>query len=128
MLKRIFIVGVIVALTGCATHQQANTAVGAGVGAVIGNAVGGRGGAAVGAVLGTAIGSQQPTHSQPRVIEQQVIVQQPRYYQQTQVCYTDGGILNHRRNMCWQAYSYDAVARSACFHQAEQFARVCSYR
>jgi hypothetical protein len=79
MLKRIFTVGIIVALTGCATHQQANTAVGAGVGAVIGNAVGGRGGAAVGAVLGTAIGSQQPTYSQPRVVEQQVIVQQPNY-------------------------------------------------
>jgi len=126
MLKRIFIVGLIVALTGCATHQQANTAVGAGVGAVIGNAVGGRGGAAVGAVLGTAIGGQQPT--QGRVIEQQVIVQQPRYYQQTQTCYTDGQILLHRREMCWRAYGHDAMSRSACFHQAEQFALVCSRR
>jgi hypothetical protein len=126
MLKRIFIVGVMVALTGCATHQQANTAVGAGVGAVIGNAVGGRGGAAVGAVLGTAIGSQQPTHSQPRVIEQQVIVQQPRYYQQTQTCYIDASILARRQEMCWNAYTYDAVKRSACFHQAEtQLAKVC---
>jgi len=128
MLKRIFIVGVMVALTGCATHQQANTAVGAGVGAVIGNAVGGRTGAAMGAVLGTAIGSQQPTYSQPRVIEQQIIVQQPRYYQQTQVCYTDGQILLHRREMCWRSYGHDAMSRSACFHQAEQFAKVCSHR
>jgi uncharacterized protein YcfJ len=128
MLKRILIVGVMVALTGCATHQQANTAVGAGVGAVIGNAVGGRGGAVAGAVLGTAIGSQQPTYNYPHVVEQQVIVQQPRYYQQTQVCYTDGAILAHRRDMCMRSYSYDPMSRSACFHQAEQFARVCSYR
>lgn len=126
MLKRIVVIGVLAALTGCATHQQANTAVGAGVGAVIGNAVGGRGGAVAGAVLGTAIGSQQPT--QPRVVEQQVIVQQPRYYQQTQTCYTDGSILYHRREMCWRAYGHDAMARSACLHQAEQFALVCSRR
>lgn len=126
MLKRIVIIGVLAALTGCATHQQANTAVGAGVGAVIGNAVGGRGGAVAGAVLGTAIGSQHP--AQPRVVEQQVIVQQPRYYQQTQTCYTDGPILLRRREMCWKAYGYDAMARSACFHQAEQLALVCSRR
>jgi hypothetical protein len=127
MLKRFFLIGAIVALTGCATHQQANTAVGAGVGAVVGNAIGGKAGAVMGGVVGASIGSNQPT--QPRVVEQHVIVQpQPRYYQQTQTCYTDGAILSHRRDMCWRAYSYDAMARSACFHQAEQFALVCTRR
>ena len=60
MLKKILIVAGILALTGCATHQQANTAVGAGVGAVIGHAIGGSSGAVVGGVVGTAIGSQHP--------------------------------------------------------------------
>ena len=126
MLKRILIVGILVALTGCATHQQANTAVGAGTGAIIGNAVGGKSGAVAGAIFGSMIGSQQPT--QPRVVEQQVIVQQPRYYHQAQTCYTDGAILSRRREMCWRAYGYDAMARSSCFHQAEQLAMVCSSR
>lgn len=65
MLKRILAVGALVALTGCATHQQANTAVGAGMGAVVGHAIGGQGGAVVGAVVGTAIGSQHPVHAPP---------------------------------------------------------------
>lgn len=76
MLKRILVISTMVALTGCATHQQANTAVGAGVGAVVGHAIGGRGGAAVGAVVGSAIGSNQPvqTHPTPVYIERQVII------------------------------------------------------
>jgi hypothetical protein len=126
MLKRILIVGIIAALTGCATHQQANTAVGAGAGAIIGNAVGGKPGAVAGTIFGSMIGSQQPT--QPRV-EQQVIVQPyPNHYQHTRTCYIDGQILAHRREMCWRAYGYDAMARSSCFHQAEQLAMVCSSR
>ncbi len=63
MLKRILVVGALVALTGCATHQQANTAVGASVGAVVGHAIGGNGGAVVGAVVGSTIGSQQPVYA-----------------------------------------------------------------
>lgn len=61
MLKKFVIIGALAALTGCATHQQANTAVGAGTGAVIGHAIGGHGGAVAGAVVGSMIGSQQPT-------------------------------------------------------------------
>lgn len=96
MLKRILIVGVMVALTGCATHQQANTAVGAGVGAVIGNAVGGHGAAAVGAVVGSMIGSQHPTYQpQPVYVYPAPVHVYPDYspcshywiYQERQACY-----------------------------------------
>jgi hypothetical protein len=52
-------------LVGCATHQQANTAVGAGIGAVVGQSVAGREGAAVGAAVGAVIGSNQPVQSGP---------------------------------------------------------------
>ena len=76
MLKKIVISTlVLLVLTGCATHQQANTAVGVGTGAVIGNAIGGRGGAAVGALIGASIGGQQPTQrGQTIYVERQVIV------------------------------------------------------
>lgn len=60
MYKLICSIIVLGSLTGCATHQQANTAVGAGVGAVVGHAIGGHGGAIAGAVVGSAIGSNQP--------------------------------------------------------------------
>lgn len=81
MLKKIGISTlVLLALSGCATHQQANTAVGAGTGAVIGNAIGGRGGAAVGALIGASIGGQQPTQRDQTVyVERQVIVPNRSY-------------------------------------------------
>ena len=96
MLKRIFAIGMLVALTGCATHQQANTAVGAGVGAVIGNAVGGRGAGAVGAVVGSMIGSQHSIHQpQPVYVYPAPVTVYPDYtpcahfwnYQERQACY-----------------------------------------
>jgi hypothetical protein len=87
---------VLLALSGCATHQQANTAVGAGAGAIIGNAIGGRSGAAVGAIMGAAVGSNQPT--QPHVIVERQVVRpsiiRPDYsmcnqwhYQERESCY-----------------------------------------
>jgi uncharacterized protein YcfJ len=120
MLKRIVVIGVLAALTGCATHQQANTAVGAGVGAVIGNAVGGRGSAVAGAVLGTAIGSQQPvhTHSAPAVIYGP---SQSSAYS----CYIDGHTRDARRNTCWRVHPYDALAREYCYRDADQKSTVC---
>lgn len=61
----------VLALTGCATHQQANTAVGAMSGAAIGHAVGGSAGAVAGAIIGSAIGGDQPTYrSTPPVVYQ----------------------------------------------------------
>ena len=69
MLKKlVYSTLVLIVLSGCATHQQANTAVGAGTGAIIGNAIGGRGGAAVGALMGAAIGGQQPTHQHGQTV------------------------------------------------------------
>lgn len=92
MLKKIGISTlVLLALTGCATHQQANTAVGAGTGAVIGNAIGGKGGAAVGALIGASIGGQQPTQrGQTVYVERQVIVpvnQCHQYIERERNCY-----------------------------------------
>jgi hypothetical protein len=72
MRKIVYSTLVLVALSGCATHQQANTAVGAGTGAIIGNALGGRGGAAVGALMGASIGSQQPTQRNI-IVERQIV-------------------------------------------------------
>lgn len=74
MLKKIFIIGAVVALTGCATHRQSNELAGAAVGGIIGNAIGGRGGAAVGAVIGAGVGGSQPTE---RV--QPVYIERPTY-------------------------------------------------
>lgn len=92
MLKKIGISTlVLMVLTGCATHQQANTAVGAGTGAVIGNAIGGHGGAAVGALIGASIGGQQPTYrGQTVYVERQVIVpinQCHQYVERERNCY-----------------------------------------
>jgi uncharacterized protein YcfJ len=96
---------VLIVLSGCATHQQANTAVGAGTGAIIGNAIGGRSGAAVGAVMGAAIGSQQPTQRNV-IVERQVIrstTVQPNY------------------SMCNQWNYYE---RESCYRGAEARARM----
>ena len=98
MLKKLIGISLVLALTGCATHQQANTAVGAGTGAIIGNAIGGRGGAAVGALIGASIGEQQPTHRGQNVyVERQIVhpaVVRPDYsvcnqwhYQERQSCF-----------------------------------------
>jgi uncharacterized protein YcfJ len=75
MRKIVYTTLVLVALSGCATHQQSNEMAGAVIGGAIGRQLGGTGGAILGAGMGAAIGSQQPTQSnQPRVIvERQVI-------------------------------------------------------
>ena len=92
MLKKIFIVGAVIALTGCATHQQSNELAGAAVGGIIGNAIGGRGGAAVGAVIGAGIGGSQPTQAAPVYVERQIIRQEivescgPRYHRNVNQC------------------------------------------
>jgi osmotically inducible lipoprotein OsmB len=93
MLKKILLVGAVVALTGCATHQQSNELAGAAVGGIIGNAVGGRGGAVLGAGLGAMIGHQQPTQREPQVIIERQIVQggivescRPRYHRDITQC------------------------------------------
>jgi hypothetical protein len=96
MLKKIFIVGALIALTGCATHQQSNELAGAAMGGVIGNAVGGRAGAVVGAGVGAMIGSQQPTQShrpvyierQPVYIERQPIRSCHHFIDRERSCYS----------------------------------------
>jgi hypothetical protein len=95
MLKKIFIIGAVVALTGCATHQQSNELAGAAMGGVIGNAVGGRAGAVLGAGVGAMIGGQQPTQSQrpvyterqPVYVERQVIRNCGHYIDRERSCY-----------------------------------------
>jgi hypothetical protein len=75
MLKKIVIVGALLALTGCATHQQSNELAGAAIGGVIGNAVGGRAGAVVGAGVGAMVGGNQPIQSSPPVVvERQIVI------------------------------------------------------
>ena len=97
MRKIVYSTLVLIALSGCASHQQANTAVGAGTGAIIGNAIGGRSGAAVGAIMGAAIGGNQPSQSSV-IVERQIVhpvSTQPDYgpcqpiwnYHERQSCY-----------------------------------------
>ena len=63
MLKRLLVITAAVALTGCATHQQSNQALGAVLGGAVGHhAIGGAAGTAIGAMVGGAIGGNQPTH------------------------------------------------------------------
>lgn len=113
MLKRIIVLGALVALTGCATHQQANTAVGAGVGAVVGNAMGGRGGAAAGAIVGSMIGSQQPTQPPVYVPAPVYVEPEPIYrYDHRASC----EIYRHQEYNCnGYRYYYD---RSVCISDA----------
>lgn len=127
MLKRALIVGAIastVVLTGCATHQQANTAVGAGVGAVLGHAVGGRGGAAVGAVIGTAIGSQHP--ASPGVVYAPAPA--PVYHRR-EVCFLNQEMYHARIAGCDAKFRndprYGYQHRDACYSQAKQQAWTC---
>lgn len=120
MLKKLFIVGILVAVTGCATHQQANTAVGAGTGAIIGNAVAGRGGAVAGTIFGAMVGSQHPVqgHAAPTVVYGP---SQSSAYS----CYIDGHARDARRNTCWRVHPYDALAREYCYRDADQKSTVC---
>ncbi len=118
MRKIVYSTLVLIALSGCATHQQANTAVGAGTGAIIGNAIGGRGGAAVGALMGASIGSQQPTQRGQNVyVERQVIVPNRAYECQK---YAD------RERNCWNLQYRDT--RAMCIEDARQHYQSCMYR
>jgi len=119
MLKKIIISTlVLLALTGCATHQQANTAVGAGAGAIIGNAVGGRGGAVVGTIMGAAIGSNQPTQRGQTVYVERQVITPNRGYQCQQ--YAD------RERNCYNLRYGDT--RAMCIEDARQHYQSCMYR
>jgi len=96
MRKIVYSTLVLLALTGCATHQQSNEMAGAVIGGVIGRQIGGTGGAILGAGMGAAIGGQQPTQS--RVIVERQIVRPVRvvpdysmcnqwYYQEREACF-----------------------------------------
>lgn len=107
---------VLLALSGCATHQQANTAVGAGTGAVIGNAIGGKGGAAVGALIGASIGGQQPVQrGQTVYVERQVIVPSNQCYQYVE-----------RERNCWNMQYRDT--RAMCIEDARMHYNACIHR
>lgn len=98
MRKIVYSTLVLIALSGCATHQQSNQAVGAVIGGTIGHHIGGTGGAILGASVGTIIGGQQPTqHGQTVYVERQLIrpsrvmpdysVCNQWYYQERESCF-----------------------------------------
>ncbi len=124
MLKKIAIVAALVALTGCATHQQANTAVGAGIGAVVGHAIGGSSGAVVGTMIGTAMGSQHPAG--PPVVYAPVY---PQVYQRREVCVLNQEVYNARVAGCDNKYRVDPRYTrhhwQGCMEQAKQMAWSC---
>ncbi len=119
MLKKIGISTlVLVAVSGCATHQQANTAVGAGAGAIVGNAVGGRNGAIVGTIMGAAIGSNHPTQRGQTVYVERQVIAPNRGYQCQQ--YAD------RERNCYNLRYGDT--RAMCIEDARQHYQSCMYR
>ena len=105
MLKKIIGVMLLLALTGCATHQQSNEAVGAVIGGTIGHRLGGTGGAILGAGMGAAIGNQQPTQRNV-IVEQQVV---------------HPNIIRPDYSMCNQWNHYE---RESCYRGAEARARL----
>lgn len=118
MRKIVYSTLVLLALTGCATHQQSNEAAGAVIGGVIGNRMGGTGGAILGAGMGTIIGGQQPTQrGQTVYVERQYIVPD-RAYQCRH--YAD------RERNCWNMQYRDT--RAMCIEDARQHYQSCMYR
>ena len=118
MRKIVYSTLVLVALSGCATHQQSNQAVGAVLGGSIGHQLGGVSGAILGAGVGTIIGGQQPTQrGQTVYVERQIIVPN-RSYQCQQ--YAD------RERNCWNMQYRDT--RAMCIEDARQHYQSCMYR
>ena len=120
MLKKImYSTLVLIALSGCATHQQSNEAVGAIIGGTIGNRLGGTGGAILGAGMGAAIGGQQPTQprGQPVYVERQVIV--PSRAQQCHIYLA-------REQNCYNMRYQDT--RAMCIEDARNHYQNCMYR
>jgi uncharacterized protein YcfJ len=118
MRKIVYSTLVLIALSGCATHQQSNELTGAVVGGVIGRQLGGTGGAILGAGMGAAIGGHQPTQrGQTVYVERQVIVPN-RSYQCQQ--YAD------RERNCWNMQYRDT--RAMCIEDARQHYQSCMYR
>lgn len=123
MLKRVLIVGALVALTGCATHQQSNQTLGAIVGGAIGhNAIGGPAGTAVGAIIGSAIGGNQPTY-QPR--PQVIYTPAPVYHYPT--CYTNYDRYSRLVTGCERNFRIngDHYTYSACRESAYKNSQIC---
>ena len=112
---------VLLALTGCATHQQSNELTGAVIGGALGNRLGGTGGAILGAGMGAAIGSQQPTQPtqvirQGRVIRKEVCsLNNEAYMKQIHQC----------DHMFRNSASYHIQNRDACYTQAKKNAYSC---
>ena len=105
MHKIVYSTLVLVALSGCATHQQSNEAVGAIIGGTIGNRIGGTGGAILGAGMGAAIGGQQPTQRNV-IVERQIV--RP-------------ATIHPDYSMCTQWNHYE---RESCYRGAEARARM----
>jgi uncharacterized protein YcfJ len=119
MLKKLIGISLVLALTGCATHQQSNEAVGAVIGGTIGHRIGGTGGAILGAGMGAAIGNQQPTQPKgPTVyVERQIIV--PDRSHQCRI-YRD------RERNCYNMRYSDT--RAMCIEDARLHYQNCMYR
>jgi uncharacterized protein YcfJ len=116
--KLVYSTLVLITLSGCATHQQSNEAVGAIIGGTIGNRIGGTGGAILGAGMGAAIGGQQPTQrGQTVYVERQVIV--PSRSQQCHI-YVD------RERNCYNMRYRDT--RAMCIEDARNHYQNCMYR
>ncbi len=113
---------VLLALTGCATHQQSNELTGAVIGGAIGNKLGGTGGAILGAGMGAAIGAQQPT--QPtHVIRHQPLASRREVCTLNNEAYMKQ--INHCDHMFRNSASYHIQNRDACYTQAKKNAYYC---
>jgi len=123
MRKIVYSTLVLLALTGCATHQQSNEMAGAVIGGVIGKQIGGTGGAILGAGMGAAVGGQQPTQPQrPNVIVQrQVITADPRGYRYVTPDYSMCTHTNYyEREACQRGADARAARERALAEQKNQ--------
>jgi hypothetical protein len=128
MLKKIvYSTLVLIALTGCATHQQSNELTGAVIGGALGNRLGGTGGAILGAGMGAAIGGQQPTQQRGQTVYQQ---RGQTVYVERQVVVPDRSyqcqIYRDRERNCYNMRYRDT--RAMCIEDARNHYQNCMYR
>lgn len=130
MFKRIAVIGLAVAtmsLTGCASPQQSNQALGTIVGGAVGHALNmGPAGTAIGMIVGAEVGRNTPVQGQSVHTYTQTQIYHGGYYS-APVCYFNQHRFNQLARGCETNYRYngDVYTRGACLESAQRQATVC---
>ena len=127
MFKKIFVIGALVALTGCASPYQSNQALGTIVGGALGHATGmGPTATALGMIVGAEAGRNTPVYGYPPV--NPYYGGGGGYYPRTPVCYLNQHRYNQLANGCETNFMYnrDHYTRHACMEAAQGQATICN--